>query len=57
MKQPLYRAPMLIVGFGDSEGEKGEKGELFKNYRSGFSKPLHFYGRSYRALKASNHLL
>jgi hypothetical protein len=21
---------MLIVGFGDSEGEKGEKGELFK---------------------------
>jgi hypothetical protein len=35
---------MLIVGFGDSEGEKGEKGELFKNYRSGFSKPFHFMG-------------
>ena len=42
---PLFRAPMLIVGFGDSEGEKGEKGELFKNYRrSGFSKPFHFMG-------------
>jgi hypothetical protein len=34
---------MLIVGFGDSEGEKGEKGELFKNIE-GFSKPLHFMG-------------
>jgi hypothetical protein len=26
------------------EGEKGEKGELFKNIDEGFSKPFHFMG-------------
>jgi len=40
-QKPLYRAPMLFVGFGDSEGEKGER-RAFKN-RSGLSKPFHFW--------------